>query len=164
MCLKLKEAAQTPEMRTVIRYVMKMSAQNRQEHNNVQSRAEHDYFSLTEFSVPAPSMHRIRTRASWTPRTAAKSPRTPSSYSCGSTTTLDTLIGNTELPTIMTYGYERCESNLIINHKGLSIWLPTRISRIATTSNGRRPWRRHWRDRSNWASRRICFACMNLWQ
>ena len=29
VCLKLKEAAQTPEMRTVIRYVMKMSAQNR---------------------------------------------------------------------------------------------------------------------------------------
>ena len=101
MCLKLKEAAQTPEMRTVIRYVMKMSAQNRQEHNNVQSRAEHDYFSLTEFSVPAPSMHRIHTRASWTPRMAAKSPRTPSSYSCGSTTTLDTPIGNTELPTTM---------------------------------------------------------------
>ena len=35
MCLKLKEAAQTPEMRTVIRYVMKMSAQNRQEQNNL---------------------------------------------------------------------------------------------------------------------------------
>ena len=31
MCLRLKEAAHTPEMRTVIRYVMKMSAQNRYE-------------------------------------------------------------------------------------------------------------------------------------
>ena len=29
VCLKLKEASQTPEMRTVIRYVMKMSSENR---------------------------------------------------------------------------------------------------------------------------------------